>query len=163
MYNMSEMKINIMKLSDRAALPQYATAGSAGMDFTACIDSSCTIKPMQRALIPTGIAMSIPMGYGGFIYARSGLAIKHGITLSNCVGVIDSDYTGEIKIGLVNLSDADFTVNDGDRIAQIVIMPYEKAEFVLCDSLEATERGSGGFGSTGEKSFTFLEENLSEG
>lgn len=145
-------KINIKFLDNNKekAVPFYATEGSAGMDLKAVLDESITLAPLERALIPTGIAISLPgPKYGAFLFARSGLASKHGITLANCVGVIDSDYTGEIKVALVNLSNEPYTITDGERIAQIVIMEVAKADFTVTDSLQKTERGSGGFGSTG--------------
>ena len=120
------------------------------MDLKACLEESITLKPLERALIPTGIAISLPSPkYGAFIFARSGLASKKGITLANCVGVVDSDYTGEIKVALVNLSNEEYTVTDGERIAQLVIMEVCKADFSVTEELEKTQRGSGGFGSTG--------------
>ncbi len=149
---MDNVKINIKFLdnNNERAVPFYATNGSAGMDLKACLSEDITLKPLERALIPTGIAISLPDAkYGAFIFARSGLASKHGITLANCVGVVDSDYTGEIKVALVNLSNSDYTVTNGERIAQLVIMEVSKASFNVVDDLEKTERGSGGFGSTG--------------
>lgn len=138
------------KLTERdIQLPSYATDGAAGMDICACLDAPVTLAPMQRALIPTGLAISVPENTAAMLYPRSGLAVKHGITLSNCVGVIDSDYRGEIKIGIINQSDKVFTINDGDRIAQIVITPIIKAKPFFTDLLDETARGSGGFGSTG--------------
>ena len=122
------------------------------MDLYACLDLDVVLKPGERALIPTGIAIALPdSSYVAYIYARSGLAIKNGITLSNCVGVVDSDYRGEIKVGLVNLSDKDYTVTSGDRIAQMVIAPVIIPEISEVDELDETERGAGGFGSTGKK------------
>lgn len=150
---MNEVKINIKFLDNNIekAVPFYATPGSAGMDLKACLSEPVTLKPLERALIPTGIAISLPdASYGAFLFARSGLASKHGITLANCVGVIDSDYTGEIKVALVNLSNNDYTVENGERIAQLVIMEVAKADFTVTDELDKTQRGSGGFGSTGE-------------
>ena len=122
------------------------------MDLYACLDLDVVLKPGERALIPTGIAIALPdSSYVAYIYARSGLAIKNGITLSNCVGVVDSDYRGEIKVGLVNLSDKDYTVTSGDRIAQMVIAPVIIPEISEVVELDETERGAGGFGSTGKK------------
>jgi len=149
---MENVKINIKFLDNNKEkkLPFYATNGSAGMDLTAVLSEDVVLKPLERALIPTGIAISLPSPeYGAFLFARSGLASKHGITLANCVGVIDSDYTGEIKVALVNLSNNEYTVTNGERIAQLVIMEVAKANFTAVDSLDETERGSGGFGSTG--------------
>lgn len=131
--------------------PKKATSGSAGFDLTACVDGPVVINPNQSVIIPSGIAISIgDQSFVGLVFARSGLAIKHGIALSNGVGVIDSDYTGEIKVGLVNLSDKPYTVHSSDRIAQIVIMPIASVQFVLTDKLEQTQRGENGFGSTGK-------------
>lgn len=144
------MTVLFKKLTDKEIpLPSYATDGAAGMDICACLDEAVTVAPMGRALIPTGLAIAVPETAAAMLYPRSGLAVKHGITLSNCVGVIDSDYRGEIKIGIINQSDKEFTVNDGDRIAQIVITPIIKATPLFADTLDDTARGSGGFGSTG--------------
>ena len=148
--NKIDVKIKFLDNNKERKLPFYATEGSAGMDITACLDEDVVLKPLERKLIPTGIAIKLPdCGYGAFLFARSGLATKKGIALSNSVGVIDSDYTGEIKVGLINLSNEDYTVTNGERIAQMVILPVTKAEFTVADELEKTERGSGGFGSTG--------------
>lgn len=149
---MSNVEINIKFLDNNKEkkVPFYASSGAAGMDLTACLEESITLKPLERALIPTGIAISLPNEkYGAFLFARSGLASKHGITLANCVGVVDSDYTGEIKVALVNLSNNEYTIENGERIAQMVIMEVGKANFTVVDELAKTERGSGGFGSTG--------------
>ena len=130
--------------------PFYATTGSAGMDLSACIDEPMVIKKGEIGFVPTGIAISLPSNeYVAYVYARSGLACKKGITLANGVGVIDSDYRGEIKCALLNLGNEDFTVNFGDRIAQLVIAPVCIAEINITDSLDETTRGVGGFGSTG--------------
>ena len=148
--NKVEVKIKFLDNNTEKKLPFYATEGSAGMDLTACIEEDIVLRPLERALVPTGIAIKLPGSqYGAFVYARSGLAIKKGITLANCVGVIDSDYTGEIKVGLINLSNEEYVVKNGERIAQLVIMPVCKAQLVPTDELEKTERGAGGFGSTG--------------
>lgn len=143
------MKMKIKYLSDLAQKPEFKTNGSAGMDLTAAIEAPMELKVGARILVPTGMAMQIPMGYGGFIFPRSGLAHKKGISMSNGVGVIDGDYTGEIKVALCNISDADYVINPGDRIAQMVIMPVAAIEFIEADELDETERGDGGFGSTG--------------
>ena len=145
---MKEIKI---KLTRGAQIPKYATNGSAAVDLCAIIDSPITLAPGERALIPTGIALSIPDGYVGVVAARSGLACKKGICLSNGIGVIDSDYRGEISVGLFNSSKDEFTVERGERIAQLMFVPVESAVFVSTDSLDETERGEGGFGSTGTK------------
>lgn len=148
--NKVEVKIKFLENNIEKKLPFYATKGSAGMDLTACIKEDIILKPLERCLVPTGIAIKLPnSNYGAFIFARSGLATKKGITLSNCVGVVDSDYTGEIKVGLINLSNEEYTLEKGERIAQMVILPVAQAEFNVADELEKTERGSGGFGSTG--------------
>lgn len=132
--------------------PFYATEGSAGMDLAACVDEEITIKKGEIKLISTGIAISLPSNeYVAYIYARSGLASKKGITLANCVGVVDSDYRGEIKCALINLGQEDFKVNFGDRIAQLVIAPVTRAEINVKEELDETLRGAGGFGSTGTK------------
>ncbi len=145
-----EVKIKFLENNTEKKLPFYATEGSAGMDLTACIEEDIVLKPLQRVLVPTGIAIGLPdRQYGAFIFARSGLATKKGITLSNCVGVVDSDYTGEIKVGLINLSSEEYTLTRGERIAQMVIMPVAHANFTVTDELDKTQRGSGGFGSTG--------------
>ena len=145
---MKEIKI---KLARGAQIPKYATNGSAAVDLCAMIDSPITLAPGERALIPTGITLSIPDGYVGIVAARSGLACKKGICLSNGIGVNDSDYRGEISVGLFNSSKDEFTVERGERIAQLMFVPVEFAVFVSTDSLDETERGEGGFGSTGTK------------
>lgn len=133
-----------------AKTPEYATAGSAGMDLSACIPEEIVVKPGGIAMINTGIAIQIPhCGIGGFVFPRSGLASRHGISLANCVGVIDSDYTGELICPVINHGSSDYTIKPGDRIAQIVFMPVINVKLKETDKLEATERGSGGFGSTG--------------
>lgn len=141
------MKIRLITKSGR--VPAYETAGSAGMDIKAMLDDPVVIAPGKRALIPTGLYIELPEGYEAQIRARSGLAVKKGICLTNGVGTIDSDYRGEIGVSLTNLGDEPFTVNDGDRIAQMVIARYERASFDITDSLGDTERGEGGFGHTG--------------
>lgn len=139
-----------MKLRENAVIPARATAGSAGMDLCACIDEPVNLMPGERAVFPTGIAIALPSADTvAYIYGRSGLGIKKGITLSNCVGVIDSDYRGEICVGLINLSRTAYTVQPGERIAQMVIAPVLIPEIEIAQQLDGTERGSGGFGSTG--------------
>ncbi|MCR4676524.1 MAG: dUTP diphosphatase [Sphaerochaetaceae bacterium] len=139
-----------IQLDKGARLPQYSSSQAAGADICACLaQGSIIIKPMQRALVPTGIRISLPVGYEAQIRPRSGLAIKSGITVLNTPGTVDSDYRGEIKVILVNLSDSDFIIKDGDRIAQMVIARHETASFETVVSLDETERGEGGFGSTG--------------
>ena len=142
------MKIQIINKS-KHALPQYATALSAGMDLRANIDPPILLKPMQRKLIPTGLYIALPEGFEAQIRPRSGLALKKGITLLNTPGTIDADYRGEIGVIVVNLSEEDFIIEDGERIAQMVIARYEKAEWEEVEVLGETERGDGGFGHTG--------------
>ena len=132
-------------------LPQYATEQSAGMDLRANIDKQIVIQPMQRLLIGTGLHIALPKGYEAQIRPRSGLALKHGITVLNSPGTIDADYRGEIGVLLINLSDKDFVINDGERIAQMVIARHEQAQFALVEGLDETERGEGGYGHTGVK------------
>ncbi len=141
------MKIKIRSIS--GILPAYETAGSAGMDIRAFLDEPVTIAPGKRALIPTGLFTEIPAGYEAQIRARSGLAVRNGIGLVNGTGTIDSDYRGEIKIPLINWGEEAFTVNNGDRIAQMVIASYETAQWEVSEELSDTERGKGGFGHTG--------------
>lgn len=143
------MKIEIT--SKNGVLPKYETSGSAGMDMRAYLDSPVTIEPGKRALIPTGISIALPEGYEAQIRARSGLAVKFGICLINGIGTIDCDYRGEIKVGLVNLGEEPFVVNDGDRIAQMVVAKYERVDWEIKEELSETERGSGGFGHTGKR------------
>lgn len=142
------MKIQIINKS-KHALPQYATALSAGMDLRANIDTPILLKPMQRKLVPTGLYIALPEGFEAQIRPRSGLALKKGITLLNTPGTIDADYRGEIGVIVANLSEEDFIIEDGERIAQMVIARYEKAEWEEVKVLGETERGDGGFGHTG--------------
>lgn len=143
------MKVKIVSKSGR--LPSYETSGSAGMDLRAHINEPVTIGAGKYALVPTGISIALPEGFEAQVRARSGLAVKHGIGLVNGIGTIDSDYRGEIKIALINHGEEPFVVNDGDRIAQMVIARYEKVEWEEADVLPETERGEGGFGHTGKK------------
>jgi dUTP pyrophosphatase len=131
-------------------LPHYATAGSSGMDIRADLEQSITLKPLERVLVPTGLFMELPGGFEGQVRPRSGLAIKQGITCLNTPGTIDSDYRGEIKIILINLSDMEQVISPGDRIAQLVISPVSQASWIESASLEITERNEGGFGHTGK-------------
>lgn len=144
------MKIPVKKLSDSACLPHYGSSFSAGADLYALCEEDETILPGETKLIHTGIAMEIPEGYGGFIYARSGLATKSGLAPANKVGVVDADYRGEIMVALHNHSSEARTVSSGDRIAQLVIAPFLKADFFEAEELCDSERGIGGFGSTGK-------------
>lgn len=132
-------------------LPQYATPQSAGMDLRANLDAPVTLRPMERRIIPTGLYIALPAGYEAQVRPRSGLALKKGITVLNSPGTIDADYRGEIGVLLINLSQEDFIVNDGERIAQMVIARHEQGEFVTVDMLDETERGAGGYGHTGVK------------
>jgi len=143
------MQIKIINQSNNP-LPAYETAGSAGMDIRAYADTDITLRPMERRLIPTGLYIELPDGYEAQIRPRSGMAFKHGLTLPNTPATIDSDYRGEIKVAVINLSTEDFTIHPGDRIAQMVIAKYEKAAWTLTDSLTETKRGEGGFGHTGK-------------
>ncbi len=143
-------EVKVKKLRKNAVIPKIATSGSAAADLCAATEEAVIIPAGGNAVIPTGIAISVPEGYAAFIFARSGLGIKHGITPRNCVGVIDSDYRGEVCVGLQNLSAEDYTVSPGDRIAQMAIMPVMPAIFVETEELSQTERGEGGFGSTGK-------------
>lgn len=142
------MKIEIVNKSN-FDLPKYATEGSSGLDLRAFIQSPIEIKPLDRVLVPTGLYISIPRGYEGQIRGRSGLALKHGITLGNGIGTIDSDYRGEIGVILINLSKETYTINSGDRIAQLVFIKYIKSKLIEVDLLNDTDRGKGGFGHSG--------------
>lgn len=144
------MTVKIINKS-RHALPSYATPLSAGMDLRALLDEPVTLAPLERRLIPTGIFIALPEGYEGQVRPRSGLATKHGITVANAPGTVDADYRGELKVTLVNLSNEPFTVNDGERIAQLVVARHEHVEWEVAESLDDTERGAGGWGSTGTR------------
>ncbi len=145
------MTVKIVKLCENARIPTYGSVSAAGADLYACIEQPVTIAPGQTLLVPTGLSMEIEEGFAGFIYARSGLATKRGLAPANKVGVIDSDYRGQVMVSLHNHSDKEQTVEPGERVAQMVFAPVYQAQFVLTDTLEQTERGSGGFGSTGTK------------
>lgn len=146
------MDLLIKKVRENAKIPTRATEGSAGMDLYACIDEPITLKKGDKAVIPTGIAIGLDnKNLCAFVYARSGLAIKHGIGLLNSVGVIDSDYRGEICVGVINQIDEPYTIEPFERIAQMVIQPVEIPKLIEVESLDDTERGAGGFGSTGTK------------
>jgi dUTP pyrophosphatase len=132
-------------------LPVYATPQSAGMDLRANIDAPITLHPMERRLIPTGLHIALPEGYEAQVRPRSGLALKHGLTVLNSPGTIDADYRGEVGVLLINLSQEDFVINDGERIAQMVIARHEQADFIIVEELDQTERGEGGYGHTGVK------------
>lgn len=145
-----KVSMNIKKLRESAKVPTYGSEFSAGADLYACLDAPVTIEPAATLLIPTGLALAIPEGLVGLIYARSGLASKKGLAPANKVGVIDSDYRGEVMVALHNHGTLAQTVENGERIAQIVFAPYYAADFELVDELHATARGAGGFGSTGK-------------
>lgn len=144
--------LKIRKVSENAVIPKRATGGSAGLDLCACIDAPITLNGGETALIPTGLAIELPSAqYGAFVFARSGLAIKHGIGLLNAVGVIDSDYRGEIKVGVINQIGEAYTIEPGERVAQMVVMPVSMMPVEEVETLGETDRGAGGFGSTGTK------------
>lgn len=145
------MKIKVKRLphAEGLSLPFYATEHASGMDLPAAVDEPIRLKPMQRALVPTGLMIELPPGYEAQIRPRSGLAIKHGITLLNTPGTVDADYRGEIKVVLINLGEEDFVINRGDRIAQMVICPVVKVQLEVVEELSTTYRSEGGFGSTG--------------
>lgn len=141
------MKLKVKSLSGQ--YPEYATSGASGMDIRAFTTEQIVLQPMERKLIPTGLFVEIPEGYEGQIRARSGLAIKHGLGLVNSIGTIDSDYRGELRIPMINWGSEAYTINNGDRIAQLVIAAYARVEIEACEELNETQRGEGGFGHTG--------------
>ena len=148
-----ELKVKALspKIGTEIPAPFYASAGAAAMDLHACMDEAVTIPAGGRKIIPTGIAIALPSAdYVALVFARSGLGIKHGIAPANCVGVIDSDYRGEVMVGLHNAGDTDYTIRPADRIAQLMITPVVQASISLVDELDDTDRGAGGFGSTGK-------------
>lgn len=142
------MNVSIKKLKPNAILPAYQTAQAAGMDVHACLDEPVTLQPMERRMIPTGLAIALPVGYEAQLRARSGMSIKHGITMVNGVGTIDADYRGEIGVLVINLGQESFTIEPDMRIAQMVIAKYETVAWSVTDTLDETDRGTGGFGST---------------
>jgi len=145
------MTINVKRTNPYSILPRYATAGAAGMDLSACLmEETLVLEPGQRALVPTGIAIAVPPAHMGLIFARSGLASKQGIALANGVGVVDCDYRGEVKVALINLGQERVVINHGERIAQLVITPFLQAHPIEVEELDDTDRGAGGFGSTGQ-------------
>ena len=143
--------MNIKKLNEKAKIPTYGSEFSAGADLYACCDANITIAPHETKMIPTGLAMEIPVGYAGLIYARSGLASKKGLAPANKVGVVDSDYRGEVMVALHNHTNEEKTIEPSERIAQLVVAPFLKVDFNVVDDLDETDRGEGGFGSTGNK------------
>ena len=146
-----QIPVNIKKLKPNAAIPTYGSMNAAGADLYACVDSTVVIPSGETVMVPTGLSMELPEGYAGLIYARSGLASKKGLAPANKVGVIDSDYRGEVLVALHNHSSVDASIEPGERIAQLVITPYIMGVFTEADELSDTERGAGGFGSTGTK------------
>lgn len=147
---MEALRVKIVNLSSNP-LPEYATEGSSGLDLRANLSESVVLKPLERALIPTGIVIELPVGYEAQVRPRSGLAIKQGITCLNTPGTIDADYRGEIKVILINLSSENVVIQHGDRIAQLVLQKVERIEWIQTDNINATQRGEGGFGHTGKK------------
>lgn len=145
---MENLRVKIINRSGNE-LPAYETTESAGMDVRACLDAPVTLAPLERALIPTGLRVQLPRGYEMQMRPRSGLALRHGLTLANTPGTVDADFRGEIKIILINLSNEPFTVNDGDRICQMVVAPYTRVDWEPVSRIDSTERGDGGFGHTG--------------
>lgn len=143
------MIMKVIRMEHNKHLPEYKTEGSSGMDLYAAIEKPITLKPLERILVPTGIKIEIPIEYEAQIRARSGLSVKHGITLINAVGTVDADYRGEVCVGLVNISNEEYTINPDDRIAQMVIARVEKAQIEVTQELAESSRGAGGFGSTG--------------
>jgi dUTP pyrophosphatase len=143
------MDVKIKLLNDKATLPEYQTEHAAAMDIHACLDEPMIVQPLQRFMVPTGLAVEIPAGYEMQIRARSGMSIKHGITMVNGVGTIDADYRGELSILMINLSQDVFTIEPGMRVAQMLVQKYEKVTWQVSDTLSETDRGAGGFGSTG--------------
>ncbi len=146
----SKIRLKIEKLSNNRKLPYYATEGAAGMDITAGIEEPVKIMPFERKLIPSGIIIELPEGYEAQVRPRSGLSIKHGITLVNCVGTVDEDYRGEICVPIINLSDTPYEIQPGERIAQMIISPVQKVEIEEIEKVNPTARAMGGFGSTGK-------------
>ena len=153
LYNKQHFEMIQVKVVNKGhqQLPTYATPQSAGMDLRANIEAPITLRPMERRLIPTGLHIALPEGYEAQVRPRSGLALKHGLTVLNSPGTIDADYRGEVGVLLINLSQEDFVINDGERIAQMVIARHEQADFVVVEELDQTERGEGGYGHTGVK------------
>jgi dUTP pyrophosphatase len=143
------MKVKVINRSENS-LPEYGTAHAAGLDLRANLDTPLVLEPLKRALVPTGLFLELPVGYEAQVRPRSGLAIKHGITVLNSPGTIDADYRGEVMVILVNLSDEAFTINHGERIAQLVMAKHEQIEWETVSELEETARGAGGFGHTGK-------------
>lgn len=144
------MQLKIKIIRDNVILPSYKTKGSSGLDLCAAVNEPVLVRPLQRLLIPTGLIVEIEEGYEGQVRPRSGLSIKNGITLVNCVGTIDSDYRGEVCLPIINLSEIEYTIMPNERIAQLVISKFEKVNVKVVEEIAGTERGEGGFGSTGK-------------
>jgi dUTP pyrophosphatase len=149
MKTLEKVALKVKKLDHAHSEPTYATSGAAGMDLYAAVETPVHIKPLERFAVPTGLIFEVPEGYEAQVRARSGLAIKHGICLANGIGTIDSDYRGEVKVLIVNLGTNTYTINPGDRIAQVLISPVVKADVMVVNEIEETQRSAGGFGSTG--------------
>lgn len=149
MENFDKITLKIKRLKENAIVPQRQTQGSAGYDLCACIAGEFAIEPGDMVILPTGIAVEVPNGHAGMVFARSGLSLKHGIHLTNGVGVIDSDYRGEVNVGLTNSSRKPYIIKPGERVAQLIIMPVALPEVELVESMSETQRGDGGLGSTG--------------
>ena len=144
-------RVMVRKLDSRAVLPRFATAGSAGADLYALLDEEVRLLPLERARIPTGLALGLPEGWVGLVYARSGMALSRGLALANGVGVIDADYRGELQVAVINLSNEEQVIAPGERIAQLMVLPLPAVRFEETDALDETARGTGGFGSTGSR------------
>lgn len=145
------MELKVKKVRENATLPTYGSDGAAASDLYACMEENITIAPGETVFVPTGLSVAIPKGYGGFIYARSGLSCKQGLAPANKVGIVDADYRGEVMVALHNHSKEERTIEPQERIAQFVVAPYMKVNYVEVEELDDTERGEGGFGSTGKK------------
>lgn len=147
---MEKVRLKIKKLENNVSLPFYATEGAAGMDLTAGLSEPMQFQPLERKLVPTGIIIELPRGYEAQVRPRSGMSIKHGMTLVNCVGTVDEDFRGEVCVPMINLSSEPYTIQPGERIAQMVVSPVQQAELIVVEEVSATARASGGFGSTGK-------------
>lgn len=147
---MGKVRLKIKKLDNNVSLPFYATEGAAGMDLTAGLSEPMHFQPLERKLVPTGIIIELPRGYEAQVRPRSGMSIKHGMTLVNCIGTVDEDFRGEVCVPMINLSSDPYTIQPGERIAQMVVSPVQQAELVVVEEVSATARAAGGFGSTGK-------------
>lgn len=144
-----KLQVKLIRLENNVSIPTYATEGSAGMDLTAGIKESLEFKPFERKLVPTGIAIELPKGYEAQVRPRSGLSVKYGMTLVNCIGTVDEDYRGELCVPMINLSQECYTIYPGDRIAQMIVSPVKKVDLIESEVISVTSRNTGGFGSTG--------------